>query len=207
MAISSIVKRLISIAFILIAAFLAYGFIDGRGYRNGYDAGYGSIGRLVDAACINGLVLDKGICEKAESALYKDDVATVTNGMGLAQVSAIAESVLPATTAPVKRAARKKKFKPAPVQEDSANVGNQPVNQPVVNEVQATPVVPALPQLSKEAEGVYNRILKAQQLPDTFCSQYKDKGACFDQGDFKCSWDITSGKCIFTALVTGLRAI
>lgn len=181
MVISNVVRRLAIIAVILTAATLAYGYIDANGYREGYKAGYGSMGKLVDAACINGLVLDQDICDKAEAALYEDD-SSLNNG--LAEVSSALNS------ASVRRAVRAAKKK---------------TMQPVVDVAPVAPAEPTPPPLPEATQKILTRIQEAQGLPDTYCSQYTDKTSCIEKGSFKCSMDTSA--CAFKPLITGFRSV
>ena len=179
------VRRLSIIIIILSAAVLVYGFIDAGSYRTGYREGSVAISRAVDSACGNGLVLDSGLCDRAETILYSSEPKAV---MGLANIS----DNLVADIAPtVVRSKRRVKKSKAPASSEA-----------VVSKESAAPVQPVAPVISPETQKIIDRIKQSLALPAKFCSDHTVLD-CMD-GDrdrtFICSK--ASGACTFNSRVS-----
>ena len=196
MVISNVVKRLGIIASILIAALLAYGLIDANGYRAGYKAGYGSMGRLVDAACANGLVLDNNLCVAAETALHS--AASAVSGL-----ASVTDNLIPSGTVVVSRPRKIRKPRKAVIstqsQVDTASV--VPIIETVA--VPVLPVQPVVPIISPATQKMVDRIDAAKKLSDTYCLQY---GVNDCSSGFPWCSKVT-GVCAFTSITAGVRSI
>lgn len=219
----SIVKRLSVIAVIIAVAIFVYGLIDASGYRDGYVNGYGTASRLADAACMNGLVLDDDLCEKADIAVHRQGIDM---SMGLAQVSAILtdektkslQNDASAAAAVVRRTVRakakkktiKKQVQSAATSLDTTASDQTTTNQSVGVDAQTVPVEqtqlpPPPPPLSAATQKILDRIKDAQGLSATYCSQYGTNRTACAEANFKCS--MVGGVCAFTPLITGFRSI
>lgn len=107
----SIKTKWLSILLIIISALiLVYGFIDQNGYRAGYEAGYATVSRVINGACVDGRITDDAVCEEATAALYA--LEENNNGIYIAEAvsnilpAEISQSVTPTASAKAKAKAK-----------------------------------------------------------------------------------------------------
>lgn len=87
----SIKTKWLSILLIIISALiLVYGFIDKNSYRAGYAAGYTTVSRAINRACIDDRITDDTLCEEAVAALFESEG---NNGVYIAEA---VSNILPA---------------------------------------------------------------------------------------------------------------
>ena len=203
---TSIVKRLSIIAVIIAVAILVYGFIDAGSYRDGYKAGYDRISRAVDAACVNGLVADNGLCDAAEVALYADDdiivgLAQVADSLGVAVSASVANptSATNAKKTKIKKWRRKATSKTtapvaatgkvAPSTAPSATVVEQEsAVMPPVEQVPSAPIAPLDPLTLKLNEADIKLKARQQKAAAVDCSKKTERNSCIADFDPYCTW-------------------